>query len=302
MDANDNRVLTRNIDLQLLRAFVAVAESGSMTAAARQLNVTQGAISQQIKRLEELLQKQMFARSGQGLIPTMDGERLFLHAQKLISMNDEVFSLMTAPEFAGVVRLGIPNDIVSPYAAPILKSFGAVYPKVRVELAIGTSEQLKKALTSGEINLTLTTERDTPKGAERLIRNDLVWVGAANGEVHTQNPLPVLLCNESCMFRPVMLAGLETAGRDWRLTAGTGNMDATFAMLQADLAVTALLESTVPAFLNVLDKRDGLPDLQEFFINLYKPASGVNEIAAELAQHIREQFSQWRRPQQMIAS
>ena len=301
MNANEGRGLTRNIDVALLRAFVAVAESGSMTVAAKRLHVTQGAVSQQIKRLEEFLQKKLFERSGQGLVATRDGERLFLHAGRMIALNDEVFSLITAPEFSGVARLGIPYDIVSPFAAPILKSFSQAYPKVSVELELGGSHDLKKALGKGELDLILTTETHTPKGAEALLRNDLVWIGAHNGNAYTQNPMPVVLCNENCMFRPVMLGALEAKDRDWRLTSAMRSMDATFAMVQADLAVTAILESTVPGFVSVLGEGDSLPILPAFYINLYTSMTGTNEVSAELAQQIRDHFSDWRRPQNFMA-
>ena len=112
MDANNLPNLVRDIDVALLRAFVSVAESGSMTAAAHRLNVTQGAISQRIKRLEELFQKKLFERVGNGLQTTIDGDKLMRSAQKLIALNDQVFSTMTAPEFSGVVRLGVPYDII----------------------------------------------------------------------------------------------------------------------------------------------------------------------------------------------
>ena len=308
MDANDNiggRVMprpVRNIDIALLRAFAAVAQSGSMTAAARVINVTQGAISQQVKRLEDLLGKPLFDRAGQRLKLTTAGERLLLHAQKLIALNDEVFGLMSAVEFTGIVRLGMPYDIVSPFAAPILKSFANAYPKVRVELELAASEDLKKALIAREIDLTLTTETDTPKGAERLVRDALVWVGGLNGEAFKQEPLPVVLCNENCMFRPAMLGALETVGRDWHLTSAMRNMDATVAMLQADLGVTALLESTVPSTACVLGASDGLPDLPEFFINLYGGQGAPDGAAVELAHHIRDHFSMWRRSQYKQAS
>jgi len=302
MNANENRSPTRNIDIALLRAFVAVAESGSMTVAAKRLHVTQGAVSQQIKRLEAFLQKKLFERLGQGLIATRDGERLFLHAGRMIALNDEVFSLITAPEFSGVVRLGLPYDIVSPFAAPILKSFSQAYPKVSVELELGASRDLKVALSKGGLDLILTTETHTPKGAEALLRNDLVWIGAHNGNAYTQDPMPVVLCNENCMFRPVMLSALEAKDRDWRLTSAMRSMDATFAMVQADLAVTGILESTVPGFVSVLGESEGLPTLPVFYINLYTSVSGLNEVAAELAQHIREHFSDWRRPQNLMAS
>lgn len=292
--------ILRDIDIALLRAFVAVAESGSMTSAAGRLNVTQGAVSQRIKRLEDFLQKQLFERTGQGLDTTLDGERLLAPAQQLIGLNDEVFSLMTAPEFTGVVRLGIPYDIVMPFAAPVLKSFAASHPRVHVELELTNSDSLKAALAHGDIDLTLTTETHTPKGAERLARNDLVWVAAPGGTAYRQDPVPVLSVNENCMFRMPMLRALDGAGRAWRVNT-TRNMDATYAVVSADLAITALLESTVPEFLYIIGEADGMPPLPEFFINLYTSASGANEIAAELAQHIRDQFRQWRRPYAQMA-
>jgi len=300
MKSNSERVLTRDIDVSLLRAFIAVAESGSMTVAARRLNVTQGAVSQRIKRLEELLGKALFDRAGQGLEVTIDGERLLLPAQRLISLNDEVFGLMTAPEFTGVVRLGIPYDIIFPFVGPILKSFASAFPKVNVELELTNTENLKAALARGDIDLTLTTESHTPKGAELLTRNELIWVGGQGGNAHHRDPVTVISVNENCMFRPPMLRALDGCGKPWTHTV-TRNMDATLAMLSADLGITALLESTVPITVAVLGEAEGLPRLPEFYINLYTSASGANEAATELARHIREQFSIWRRSQSIAA-
>lgn len=300
MDANAQVQVLRDFDIALLRAFVAVAETGSMTQAAAHLNVTQGAVSQRIKRLEDFLQKQLFERNGKGLETTLEGERLLAPAQRLIGMNDEMFSLMTAPEFTGTVRLGVPYDIIMPFIGPILKSFAAEYPRVNVELELTSSDILLDALAKGDIDLTLTTETHTPKGAERLIRTDLVWVGVPGGSIWKHDPVSLLSVNEKCMFRLPMLRALEDCGRSWRISV-TRNMDATYAMISADLAITALLESTVPDYLTILGEDDGLPPLPEFFINLYTPKGGSNEVAAELAQHIRREFDAWRRPQSMRA-
>lgn len=295
MKANNEFQHVRDFDIALLRAFVAVAETGSMTQAAAHLHVTQGAVSQRIKRLEEFLQNQLFERSGKGLDTTLEGERMLAPAQRMIAMNDEVFSLMTAPEFAGTVRLGVPYDIVMPFIGPILKSFAAEFPRVNVELELTSSDVLLDALAKGDIDLTLTTENHTPNGAERLIRTDLVWVGLPGGSAWTQDPIPLLTINDKCMFRMPMLRALEGAGRSWKINV-TRNMDATYAMISADLAVTALLDSTVPDYLTILGEQDGLPALPEFFINLYTAKGGSNEIADELARHIRREFMAWRRP------
>ncbi len=294
--------LTRNIDIGLIRAFVAIADHGSMTVAAQFLNVTQGAVSQQVKRLEELLQKKLLERTGRSLALTADGERLLVHAQKLINLNDEVFGLMTAPDFEGEVRLGVPHDIVAPFAALFLRSFGAAWPNVRIDLMLDASMELKKSLAAGRIDLTLTTERETPRGAELLITDRLVWVGGNNGEAFGKTPLPIALSHEACIFRPLMTGALEQAQRDWHLVNSMPSVDTTHAMLKADLAVSAFLESTVPEHLSVLKKDSGLPELPDFCINLYLPKTGANEIAAELARHIREQFAQWFSPKASLAS
>jgi len=96
----------RDIDISLLRAFLAVVETGSVTKAAGTLNLTQAAVSQQIKRLEELFDTSLFSRANRRLNPTASGERLVAHARRLIALNDEIWTLMRAPEFEGEVRLG----------------------------------------------------------------------------------------------------------------------------------------------------------------------------------------------------
>ena len=306
MKSNDknggNLPLTRNIDLALIRAFIAVADFGGMTQAARALNLTQGAVSQQIKRLEELLQKPLFDRTASRLQLTADGERLLLHAQKLLSLNDEVFGLMTAPEFEGDIKLGIPHDIVSPYAAPILSSFNKAWPRVRVGLVLAPSKALKEQLAAGDINIALTTEQDTPRGAERLITDRLVWVGAKGGEAYKKTPLPLALCHEACLFRPIMAGALEKKQHDWHLVSVMPSVDATLAMLKADIAVTSFLESTVSDYLEILSNDSGLPELPAFAINMYLPKSGANDATQELARHIREQFARWFTPQAAAAS
>ena len=114
--------MRRDIDIGLLRAFVAVVETGSVTGAAALLNLTQAAVSQQLKRLEELFGTELFERHHKRLVLKPNGERLIAHAQRLIALNDEVWGAMSAPAYAGEVRLGVPHDIVGPYLPPILET------------------------------------------------------------------------------------------------------------------------------------------------------------------------------------
>jgi DNA-binding transcriptional LysR family regulator len=283
--------MPRDIDLSLVRAFVTVAEAGGMTAAARHLNLTQAAVSQQIKRLEEHFGAELFDRRQRRLRLTAHGERLLGHAERMLSLNDEAWSLMTTPEAEGAVRLGVPSDIVSPFLPPILKSFARSWPRIELTMVTGTTADLKARLERGEIDLTLTTEPATGPGSELLLADPLVWVGAPGGEAWRQTPLPVSCGDDSCAFRSVMVKVLREHGFQWRLICAIEDMAALGATIEADLAVAPFLSQTVPPVLAILGPESGLPPLPPFFINLYRAPKAACPFADELARHIGKSFA-----------
>lgn len=283
--------MIRDIDTALLRAFVSVAETGGMTSAGRLLHLTQAAISQQIKRLEALLGTQLFDRRHKKMRLTGDGERLLAPAKRLLALNDEVWGMMTAPQFDGEVNLGVPHDIVAPFMQPILRSFSQAWPQVRVNLFADTTPRLLALLADGRIDLTMTTEDAPLPGEGTLLADPLVWVGAADGDAHFRAPLPIALGDETCAFRACALAALRKADRNWRSVCETSNMGPLQTSLEADLAVSPLLSQTVPPGLRVLDAGIGLPPLPTFYINLHLSPVGAGPIATELADHIRRHFA-----------
>lgn len=283
--------MPREIDLSTLRAFVTVARTGGMTVAGRHLNLTQAAVSQQIKRLEEQFQTQLFDRGQRRISLTQSGERLLGPAERILAENDAIWGMMTSPEIEGTVRLGVPHDIVSPFKAPILRGFSKAWPRVDVSLTIGTTRELRRRLDDGELDLTLTTESMTDSGGERLMMDRLVWVGAPNGEAHARNPLPVTMGDENCAFREAAVEALSEAGRDWRFLCAVSHMTAMCATIEADLAVAPLLSQTVPEGLEILMPSSGLPALPVYFVNLYRQKAGVSPIAEALASHISKSFA-----------
>ena len=280
----------RDIDTALLRAFVAVVETGSVTGAAALLNLTQAAVSQQLKRLEELFGVELFERHHRRLALRPNGERLLAHAHRLIALNDEVFGAMSAPAYEGELRLGVPHDIVGPYLPPILRRFDKAWPRVRVSLKCTTTPQLLELLRRGSIDLTLTTEQRCGAGGKTLLEDDLVWVGAANGTAHDRDPLPISLGDEKCEFRPAVLKALRAAGRDWRPVCEVSSMEPLLASIEADLAIAPLLRTTIPHYLRPIERDRRLPRLPRFLINMYLPPVRQSEIAVELARHIAQEF------------
>ena len=204
--------MPRNLDTGLVRTFVTVADKASMTAAANALHLTQGAVSQQIKRLEETLGCRLFERDRRGLRLTPSGERLFSQARKLLAMHDEIWAEMTMVAVVGQVRLGVPPDLVGSHLAPVLKAYAAAFPQVELSLVCALSPELVDALAMGRVDLAVVEEPAGPPGGECISIERLVWVGAKAGTAHLKRPLPISLVADACAFRLTVLAALTGHG------------------------------------------------------------------------------------------
>jgi DNA-binding transcriptional LysR family regulator len=280
-------IMIRDLDMTLIRTFVTTADKASMTAAANALHLTQGAVSQQVKRLEEALGQSLFERDRRGLRLTRSGERLLDKARRVLLLNDEILTEIKGRVVAGQVRIGVPYDLVGTLLAPVLKAYAEAYPHVEISLVCSSSPELASALASGTIDLAVIEERAGPTAGECLLVDRLVWVGARGGSARLKRPLPVSIVADTCAFRPAVLAALGEHGLDWRTVFENGNIDATTATVRSDLAVTTWLASTVPTDLDILSDA-ALPPLPNFSVNLHLPKHATAPAAQAFATHIRE--------------
>lgn len=283
--------VARDINISLIRTFLAVAESGGMTAAAQSLNLTQGAVSQQILRLESLFQAPLFERQNKSVRLTAEGERLMARAYRLIALNDDTWQLMTQPAFRGEIRMGVPLDIVRPVLPSIMRRFTREHPEIQLTLVSDMTATLLTALRNGELELTLTTESQPGEEDELLLSDRLVWIGARNGEACYKTPLPVSVGSEVCSFRGPALDALNKAQRDWLAICSVGNLESILATVEADMAVAPYLSLLVPENLTIVNPEVGLPALPPNHVNLRMPESGVSPMTRELAKCIRQGFS-----------
>jgi DNA-binding transcriptional LysR family regulator len=279
--------MTQNLDLHLVRTFVAVADHGSMTVAANSLHLTQGAVSQQIKRLEESFACSLFEREGRRLALTQVGERFLGKAKRLLGVHDEIWAEMTTRRLQGPLRLGIPYDLVGTCFPPIFKAFAKAYPFVEVSLMCGTSPALSKALANASLDLAVIEAATDEATGEFLRIERLVWVGAHGGIAHRKRPLPISIVAESCAFKPAVLQALREKSLEWRTVFESGNLEATTATVRSDLGITAWLASTVPPDLDILGPDSGLPSLPNFAISLHLP-SNAGLAAREFARYVRD--------------
>ena len=280
--------MTRPLDLDLLRAFVAIAEAGSFTQAAQELGRTQSAVSMQIKRLEEQLDRRLLDRSGRNVTETTDGRRLLGYAKRLLQLNDEALAQLLRPEVDGVVRLGTPDDYATCFLPGILASFAQAAPRVRVEVACDESIDLIGELEAGRLDLALVTRTSAMRGGEALRRERLVWCASPGSLALEADPLPLALFPDGCLFRQLVAQAFDAQGRNWRVAYSSPSLTALAAAVSAGLAVTVVAESTVPPGLHVLGADSGLPQLSGVEIALFRRPDALSPAAQLFAQHVRE--------------
>jgi len=264
-----------------LRSLVAVADAGGVTRAAGFLHLTQSAVSMQLKRLEDLLDVQLLDRSARTIAFTASGDQLLGYARRMVAMNDEIVARLTAPEFAGTLRLGVPHDIVYPAIPQVLKQFNAVYPAIRIVLESSNTHTLKESFAKGACDVILTTETTLGHGGKTLACRPLHWIGAQGGAAWRQRPLSISF-GRLCTFRPLVVAALDRAEIPWQMLLETDNDSAIHATVSADLAVHTAIEGTQAQQLVRIDHGGALPELPAQLINLYSAEGKLSEPLAHL--------------------
>src|SRR4051812_6579376 len=121
--------MTALLDVDQLRTFIAIAETGSFTRAADMVFKTQSAVSMQMKRLEERVGKPIFERDGRSSRLTDDGEKLLDYARRIVKLNLDAIGAFDDRELTGRVRLGVPDDYADRYLPDIMTRFSQANPR-----------------------------------------------------------------------------------------------------------------------------------------------------------------------------
>jgi len=280
---------TPNLDPDLLRAFVAVADHRSFTRAAAMLNRTQSAVSMQIKRLEDRLGAELFQRTKANVDLSAAGEGLLGYARQILALNEEAVGRLAERKVEGVVRLGVMDDYGTCVVPQLLASFLAGYPRIHVEMETGLTASMPARL--GEAyDLVIAMHPQGRGDGEFLRREQAVWATSASHTVEAQEPLPVALYPQGCLFRKWAIEALDGAKRPWRLAFVSHSLAAVEAVAAQGLAVTVVKAGTFPPRLRPLSDQDGLPGLPAADICLHR-ASNLSPAGALLADHLRTGIS-----------
>lgn len=250
-----------DLELDLLRAFVAVAETGSFTAAADIVGRSQSAISQKVSRLEEIVERRVFDRTSRSLRLTEDGEQLLVIARRMIELNDESIRSFRQPIAAGKLRLGISEDFIPSELPKLLARFSKSHPGLHIDLMTGLSCDLFEAYDSGSLDAVIAKKERSIQRGRVIWREPLVWMAAKDYELDFSRPARLVMLKAPCTYREIMIEALDGVRREWIAVCTASSLMGIQAAVAGGLGVTVLGRSFVQDDMQILRAPEHWPAL-----------------------------------------
>ncbi|MGQ7273245.1 LysR substrate-binding domain-containing protein [Marinobacter sp. V034] len=280
------------LETDVLRTFVAIAETASFSRAARQVFRTTSAVSMQIKKLEEMLGQPLFLREARRVTLTPAGETLLRYSRRLLKLNDEAVSEFLKPSLAGTVRFGTPDDIGTRILPGVLADFARSYPAVEVDVVVSSSQTLLKRLDDGELDLVLITagSADDKTADGTVVHTEpLVWAERDGGTALERHPLPIAFASPGCAWRSTALAALDRAGLTYRIAYTSEHCAGQQAAMEADLAIAPFPLGLIRKPIRQVATSAGLPSLGHYQIEM-RSGAHRNEVVEALSGYVVRAF------------
>jgi DNA-binding transcriptional LysR family regulator len=274
------------LDLALLKNFVVVARTGSISLAATQVGRTQSALSMQMQRLEDQVGQPLLHRTGAGVRLTATGERLVVHAEQLIARHDDILADLGGTVLKGSVSLGCPEDYSIAFLPELLRGFCAANPHVELRLICAPTIGLKPLLHRRQIDMALVSVPD-PQDEAVIRRERFVWVAdRPKTPILSNDILPLALSAPTTLDYRAACDAMEAENRRYRVAFASDSLAGLIAITRAGHAISVLTETAVPPDLHIIS--EGLPDLPRIGIALEFSESRPSSAAAMLGEHIRK--------------
>lgn len=262
-----------DLDSDLLRCFVAVADTRGFTAAGALIGLTQSGISVRIRNLEQRLGRRLLDRTSRSVSLTDDGELFLGYARRMIDLNDEAVGRLRGTAAEGPLRLGFADYALPRLLPNLLGRFARLQPGVKMELRTGLSADLRPAYDRGELDLAIVARGQVFKGGDLLYRDQMIWVAAPGFDLRLDRPLPIATLPSFCSIRRAMLLALDRAGIGWEIVYESTSTAGMLAVVESGLGIAVIEASCFQSPLRQLGEKDGLPRLPK----------------SEIAIHVREE-------------
>jgi DNA-binding transcriptional LysR family regulator len=252
--------MARDLEIALLRSFVAVIRAGSISRAATTLGNTQPALSQQMRKLESAVGRPLLYRSPSGVSLTRAGEELLPYAERILSLAEQALT-ETGRSLTGRCGVVLLEDLAASQLPQALADIARLHPGATLEVLSCSSAEMRKAYDAGRVQLVLDEVPDIPGPPRWTVRRPLVWAIGQGVDV-TADPLPVVLFSNTCSWSTSVLEALERADRRWRVAFKSNSLVGVLAAVRAGLGVAALLPTNLEPSMACQDT-DALPTLTD---------------------------------------
>ncbi|WP_347557667.1 LysR family transcriptional regulator [Robbsia sp. KACC 23696] len=279
--------MSLSLEIDLLRSFVVIAETRALTRAADKVGRTQSALSQQMKRLEEIVDQPLFQRTGRGMRLTYPGERLLVHAQRILRAHDEAMADVCGTGLSGAIRFGCPDDYAAVFLPRLLRRFASLHPQVQVEVLCAPTTRLLEHVAVQAVDLALISVTESASDADIIRREPLVWVGYPGVDAAQFDPLPLALSDPDTLDHLAACDVLQRAGRAFRIAYASSSLAGLTAVVRSGQAFAVVTQTAVPSDLAILSGEPAWPALPTIGITVKYARKRPAHLTRVFADHIR---------------
>ncbi|MEC4722042.1 LysR substrate-binding domain-containing protein [Noviherbaspirillum sp. CPCC 100848] len=249
------------LELDVLKTFAAGIDVGSFARAAEKVGRSQSAVSLQMKKLEEQLNIAIFEKQGRSLALTAAGKTLYDYAKRMLELNEEAVGAVRGIAVDGEVRFGMSVDFENTWLPATLARFTRSHGNVTVEIRIDRNAVLSAQIERGEVDIALLFTHDGGPGSERIADVGMAWLGRPDLAWKPEQPLPLLLLEQPCVFTHAALQALDAARVKWRIVATSPSLGGLWAAAEAGMGLTVRTGLSMPRSLTDLGTTLALPPL-----------------------------------------
>jgi DNA-binding transcriptional LysR family regulator len=278
-----------DLDMGLLRNFLVCARFGSISGAAHALGRTQPALSQRLRRLEDIVGEPLLLRAATGVSLTAAGAALLPYAERILALSGEALAGIPRAKLSGRCSVGILEDFTGTSLPSAFADFGRLHPNTTLELVPLPGSETPAALDSGRVQLALCDATFLKHPLRWNVRVPMLWAAAENFDIKI-DPLPLVMFSEPCRWRSLVFSALRASGRDWRIAFESGSLTAVHAAVRAGLGVTTLLPTAMAPGIVSAPSAQYLPALPDIEIGLARRPESEGDILTDAVEGMLKQL------------
>ncbi|CAH9068147.1 HTH-type transcriptional regulator HdfR [Pseudoalteromonas holothuriae] len=276
------------MDIDALRSFLAFVETGSFTRAAKQVNRTQSAISMQMKKLEQDVNKSLFEKQGRLLSLSYDGQVFARYAKQLVQLHDDTLLQMNTAKPTTLLRLGCPDDYAESVLPTLVKLLHTQFTNLDLQITCTPSNRVKLMIDSGHLDLGVITRSPDSEEGYMLESAQGFWVYSPQHQAQQLQPLPIAIFQRDCRFHQATLEGLHKQSRDFKIIACCGSACALKGIVKSGIAISAMNELSIGDLPKLIDSN--LPKLPTTDVVLVRANNQQNPVSDVFCADLSQQY------------